>query len=465
LFTHYNQAQMSDATLTQPIICTIFARNYLAHVRILTDSFLAQHPGGRVYALLCDQLADSYNPDSECFTTIGMQDIGLLDLPNVAMKYNITEFCTAVKPFFLQYLFNKTSADSLCYFDPDILFLAPITDLLAHLQTDNIVLTPHLTVSYDDVHAPVEHGILATGAYNLGFIGLRRCEETDRFLGWSQRLLKYCYTDVARNYYVDQRWCDLAPGMFAGVHIERDPGCNVAYWNLSLRRVTRDAGAYMADGSPIKFFHFSGYTPRMPDSICRYQDRLSMSQIGDGARLFQEYGRRLLARGYEAVSGQPYAFAQFSNGVAINDIVRALWHTASDAGLHWDDPFDAAHPAGFYQWLIAPVDAGLPIINRVAQRVYEMRRDIHPIFPDLVNTYRRGYSEWFIRHGLAEHGLDPALGENMRQSLAAAPCAPLPLKAAARLRPWLLQWRMSRLGKRWGRSALAQAVHELFRPS
>ncbi len=37
--------------------------------------------------------------------------------------------------------------------------------------------------------------------------------------------------------FTDQRWCDLVPSLFDRVHIERDPGYNVASWNLSTRRI------------------------------------------------------------------------------------------------------------------------------------------------------------------------------------------------------------------------------------
>ena len=431
---------MTDAALSQPTICTIFAKNYLAHVRVLTESFLEQHPDGRVYALLCDQLADAYAPERERFHTVQLSDIGLPGGLGLAMQYNITEFCTAVKPFLLRYLFDSTPAQTLFYFDPDILFAAPINGLLERLQTFNIVLTPHLTAGYDDDRTPTEHDILATGAYNLGFIGLRRGEVGDAFLAWwSRKLLKHGYHDITHNQFVDQRWVDLAPGMYAGVYIERDPGCNVAYWSLPQRLLVRTPDGYTANGSPLKFFHFSGYSPLRPDEISKYQNRLSIAQLGNGEGLFQQYAQLLAQQGYECVRQWPYAYNRLSNGAPVSAVVRELWAEASEAGKQWDDPFDAQSPGSFYQWMIEPIDAGLPVINRVARHAYEKRLDIQPIFPDIQKVYRRAYAEWFIKHGLEELELAPELAANMIDSLRHSPPAPVMARATAWLRARLLQ--------------------------
>ena len=47
----------------------------------------------------------------------------------------------------------------------------------------------------------------------------------------------------------DQRWLDLVPALFDDVHIVRDPGCNVAYWNLPERYVTLTPNGIPTHGS------------------------------------------------------------------------------------------------------------------------------------------------------------------------------------------------------------------------
>ncbi len=111
-----------------------------------------------------------------------------------------------------------------------------------------------------------ETSILASGIYNLGFVGVGQA--AFGFLDyWMERLRRECYVDPGNMRFVDQRWVDFVPGIFDCV-IARDPGYNVAYWNLDqVRDLTISAGSYQVNGLPLKFFHFSGYSPDQPLSI------------------------------------------------------------------------------------------------------------------------------------------------------------------------------------------------------
>ena len=111
------------------------------------------------------------------------------------------------------------------------------------------MLTPHLTERLDDGRQPTELAILQSGSYNLGFIALRRTEETRRFVEWWQRkLVRDCVVDIPRGLFTDQKWIDLVPGMYESVSIVRDPGWNVAYWNLNHRAVARDGRRVRVNG-------------------------------------------------------------------------------------------------------------------------------------------------------------------------------------------------------------------------
>src|SRR3712207_7315365 len=54
--------------------------------------------------------------------------------------------------------------------------------------------------------------------------------------------------------------------------ILRDPGHNVAYWNLSSRRVTRDGDGYAVNGRPLRFFRSEEHTSELQSRqylVCR----------------------------------------------------------------------------------------------------------------------------------------------------------------------------------------------------
>jgi glycosyltransferase involved in cell wall biosynthesis len=371
---------------------------------------------------------------------------------------------TAVKPFLLQLLFSRTKLDKLCYFDPDILFLAPISDVFALLDTSNIVVVPHLVDTLKEDVVPSERHIMMTGIYNLGFIGLRRSDETSKFLNWwKAKLGKYCYADPGNGLYVDQRWVDLVPGMFEGVRIHRDPGCDIAYWNMTQRPVIKQDGQFTSLGSPVKFFHFSGYSPNDPSRISKRvppsETRLAMSHIGDCAELFNRYGNLLLAHGFGSTSKWPYSLGRFSNGVPIPQIARGMWKEATDRGLRWDRLLDAQYPAGFYHWLNRAIDESMPLVNQVAMRVYAGRPDVQKAFPDAQIANRREFVRWFTETGITEHEIPDAFAASMRESLnnTAQPIE----KQLAVARPILNRLLDTPLGKRIAQTTVLQNVRRL----
>jgi hypothetical protein len=109
--------------------------------------------------------------------------------------------------------------------------------------------------------------------------------------------------------FVDQKWVDLVPGLFAPVAVLTDPGLNVAYWNLAARPVRRDGARWTAGGAPLRFVHYSGYDPAYPAEVSKHQTRLAMSDVGPAAALFDAYRERLLAEGWRACSRWPYSWA------------------------------------------------------------------------------------------------------------------------------------------------------------
>ncbi len=453
--------------MNQTAICTIFAKNYIAHARVLAESYLEQHPGSTVYGLLCDDLDGYFDPAGERFITVTLGELDIPDLEEMVFRYDITELSTAVKPFLMQHLFSRTTLDKLFYFDPDILFLAPIDEIVTLLDTHNVVVVPHLTDTLKEDVVPNERHILMTGVYNLGFIGLRRSDETLKFLSWwREKLAKFCYADPGNGLYVDQRWVDLAPGMFEGVHVHRDAGCDVAYWNMTQRPVTKQDGRFTTLGSPIKFFHFSGYSPDDPGRISKRvppsETRLAMSQIGDCAKLFTRYGQLLRAHGFATTSGWPYSLGQFSNGVPVPRFVRDMWREATDRGLRWDRLLDAQDPRSFYGWVNQAVDEGTPVISRLAQRVYQARSDVQKAFPDVYGAHRREFVRWFTETGIQEHSIPAALAEPMRQSLLSS-AQPVERRLSG-ARPMLNQLLATPLGRRVAQTGPARAARRLLFP-
>jgi glycosyltransferase involved in cell wall biosynthesis len=295
-----------------PVICTIVTKCYLAQARCLADSFLEHHPDGRVFLLLVDKVDGYFDPTQEPFTTILVEDIGIPDLGLMVLRYDVVELCTAVKPFFLEYLFNNHEYDKICYFDPDIYVYRNMNEEIWEKLSScyPIMLTPHLLHSPEDDFIYQELNIMQAGIYNLGFIGLSRHLETEKLLHWwKNRLTNFCYMKPDQGMTVDQRWIDFVPSLGFKVYISRDPGLNVAYWDLYHRYLEYSDGEYKVNGVPLKFFHLSGYSPNRPNVISKYQNHFTFDDRPDIKLLFDQYGKNLCERGYHIVKNWPYAYA------------------------------------------------------------------------------------------------------------------------------------------------------------
>jgi glycosyltransferase involved in cell wall biosynthesis len=399
-------------------ICTIAAKNYLAHARCLVDSFLEHHPGGQAFVLLVDRPEGYFDPGKERFTTVPVEELQIPNFRVLSFRHTLLELCTAVKPFLLEFLFGRFGVEKLCYFDPDILICSPLSELKAELDQFGIVLTPHLVDFVEDGRYPDERHILEVGTFNLGFIGLSRRADLGRLLSWWQhKLLRDCTAQRDSGLFVDQRWIDMVPSLFDGVRILRDPTYNVAYWNLAQRTVVRERTQYTANGSPVKFFHFSGFVPEDIRQISKHQNRLTLDDVPELECLFKDYRDALLARGYTEVAEWPYAFGRFEGGIAIPDSARRAYQEVDREGTRWPDPFSTSVPGGFLEWLNQAATSlsgrRLPF-SRLALQIYRERPDLQQAFPDVTGRNRQAYGAWFALTAQKEHGLDDRFVEGWR---------------------------------------------------
>ena len=242
---------------------TIVSNNYLHFARTMLQSAKQQHPEYALYCVIVDRNLSHAVALSSEFEAISFEKLNLPLGEEFLFQYNILELNTAVKPWTIEYLFER-GYDNVIYVDPDICFYGRMTDVEQMLSTNtDIVLTPHLLAPVTDDKQPRELDIRRAGTYNFGFCALRDSTNTRKFLRWWQsKLTRDCVNDPDRGLFVDQSWIDLVPGLFDNVGILRHKGYNVAYWNIAQRPLTkRDAHRYFVDDDPLVFFHFSGLDP------------------------------------------------------------------------------------------------------------------------------------------------------------------------------------------------------------
>jgi hypothetical protein len=405
-------------------ICTIIAKNYLANARCLMDSIAQFHPELARFVILVDQIDGLFDPKLERFTVVPSDSLDLPDSKWFHFKYTLLELNTAVKPHAIDYLFRKLNFDFVVYLDPDILVYADLGEVLASLEKYSLVITPHITAPMHDGKRPSELDILRSGVYNLGFLAMARTEETVAFLGWwKERLYDHCVVDLPRGLFLDQRWADLAPCFVSRLGVLRDPTYNVAYWNLFHREVSLADGVYLVNGSPLRFFHFSGFEPDSADRLSKHSNRFELAELPAVKRLTQQYRKLLYEYGYAECRKWPYAYGYFANGVPIPDLGRPLHLECPGITQTTSDPFSEEGYRAFVRTWNEPLEGtvnGQPRISRLAYRLYRTRHDLQAAMPNVLSGDYRRFVQWLTSSEAGDHDLPDVFLAPFRSDVAAA---------------------------------------------
>src|SRR5262249_15897075 len=269
-------------------------------------------------------------------------------------------------------------------------------------------LIPHITEPIEDNFRPSELDLLQAGTYNLGFIALGATPTTRKLLCWWQkRVYEQCLLAPDRGMHVDQKWMDFVPGLFGDVFIMREPGYNVDYWNLHSRTVDLLDDRTRVNGEPCYFFHFSGFDPLNISMVSKHQNRFTLDDLGQAARLFEQYRDLLLANSHEQAKNWPYAFGYFDNGAKIPDIARLIYHALGPEREKFGNPFSTSCAQSFFGWLNEPVSRGTgQAITRLWYEIYCNRPDIRQIFPYVFGEHREGLLQWILTNGKKDYQID-----------------------------------------------------------
>lgn len=247
-----------------------FSFGYLNRARVLAKTLKALHPDWAFWAVIVDTSPEGldFDPESEGFSgVLTAADLFGGQTDAVLFGHDIVEACTAAKGIAATHLLEKTDCEKLFFFDPDIALFNSMDEVVVLLDRFSIVLTPHQTdpEPRENKQAILDNEIasLSYGVFNLGFVALANDAEGRRFAAWwAERLADWCWDRLDIGIFVDQKWCNLVPCFFDGVKILRDPGYNVASWNLSQRKMHFDAaGQAQINGRPLRFYHFTKLGP------------------------------------------------------------------------------------------------------------------------------------------------------------------------------------------------------------
>jgi hypothetical protein len=336
--------------MTAGVICfTSFTWSYVARARVLAASVRAANPDWRLWAVLVDRPpagAPARRLLAAFDRVLTVADLGIARWRAWLFKHELVEACCAVKGAALRAVLAH-GPEWAVYLDPDIAAFHPITALRDAGREHAILLTPHQARPSPTARARADNEAtsLRYGAYNLGFLAVRNDPQGHAFAAWwDARLQEACYDEPGAGLFVDQKYCDLVPAMFSGVLILRDPGCNVASWNLAAREVglTR-RGELRVDGCPLQFFHFSKAGGIGDAMIERHAAPASPAR-----EVWTWYRRPPAPEAAANPGGGRWFYADYEDGVPISRAARILYRRRDDLIAAFDNPYD---PAGLRTWL------------------------------------------------------------------------------------------------------------------
>jgi glycosyltransferase involved in cell wall biosynthesis len=415
-------AATAPRTMTPPVrVCTIAATNYLGRVRVLAESVRRNGLDDGLWVFLIDDPDGETPVDHEPFNLLRLDDLDLDPswFAQMTIYYSVTELATAVKPSVLAGLINGAAgpASAVAYLDPDTELFAPLDDIWTACAADDVImLTPHILRPFPIDNLQIaERMLLLSGTFNLGFVAVPASPRGRSFTDWWGRRLRFdALVSPGTGLFTDQRWIDLAPGLFA-TRIVDDPGVNVAYWNLHERPIERDGALWRAGGVPLRLFHYSGFDPARPHQVSVHQGskpRVLRSDSPELGQLLDRYAEVVKANDTGGDDPWTYRWSHLPNGIRLTDMLRRLYRTELMAdelgidGLHQRPPTPGEEHwlANLVDWLCSPVNPRM--LPRHVESLLADRHDLSAAVSDLDPVkFAQVLSDWLATSGVEQEGL------------------------------------------------------------
>ena len=329
---------------------TIVAKNYIGLATILKDAVQSYNEDVDFFIFVVDKFDADVNLPKEVVFAEDALGISKGRWRNMAFKYDLTEFCTAVKPFIFKYLFENNYEKAI-YFDPDINVFSSLSPIYETLETTSVVLTPQIAGIHTKYEGELpEYFMMQNGIFNMGFCAMKNTPTMRHFVEWwGVRLESMCFEERSMGYFTDQKWIDWLPGFLDSreLHVSRNLGMNLAPWNYFERKVVKhDSDFYVEyrdDENPQRcdkliFLHYAGYDYNcLKKGIIKRKRIESLQEYDDLLGVLEVYRDRIqeLAGTFDMYVQQSYSYATYDNGDPIDKFHRRIFN-----GLMLDESYN-----------------------------------------------------------------------------------------------------------------------------
>lgn len=341
---------------------TIVAKNYIGLGQILGESLRRHNPETDFFIFVSDEFEQQPDklPKEVVMAKEALEGISSNQWRDMAFKYDLTEFCTAIKPFCFEHVFSLGYEKSY-YFDPDIYIFSSIKAISDALDEHTMTLTPQIAGIHPDYKGEhPEWAMNVNGIFNLGFCGIRNNDLGRRIVKWwEERLRDQAFADRSVGQFTDQKWMDWIPGFLGQqLYVQQSLGMNMAPWNYFERELSEDAEGHLYVSfrtddmpqrhDPLVFVHFAGYDyTQLKKGIISRKRIEDLKEYDDLSLINTVYRDAIVTHAavFDSFIEQPYSYATYDNDVPIAAFHRRLYHGLNS---QTSNPF-ATGSGSFYQ--------------------------------------------------------------------------------------------------------------------
>jgi hypothetical protein len=341
---------------------TICAKNYLGLAQVLESSVKKYNPELDFFIFIADVFdaaLDENHPYNLIISKYALnieEEIWL----NMAFKYNVTEFCTAIKPYCIEYLFKIKGYQKIVYLDPDVYLFSDLKGIFDNLDDYLFITAPHIIVPEIEYSGEYnENNFLKVGINNLGFLGFRNSEKSRHIIEWWQkRLIGQCFGEQLYGTSTDQKWMDFLSAFLNNDEFlcSKNMGLNVAPWNYFERKIISEDGQYyvVSRSNSVRakdrliFVHFAGYNyaefaQKKVNNISRIRIN-NLMHYDDINELIAQYVNKIFENRdlFIKYLNLNYSYNYYSNNVEIDSLHRRLYNGLYNEFNFRKNPFNAS---------------------------------------------------------------------------------------------------------------------------
>jgi hypothetical protein len=341
-------------------VFTICAKNYIGLAQILGMTVNKYNNDTDFYIVVADEFeaCDKVEIAENILVAKNILNVSQSDWTNMSFKYNLTEFCTSIKPFSFEYFFNKKNYSKVIYLDPDTFLFESLNYVYTKLDTHLFVTAPHITIPHVPYTGDLsDTSFLFNGISNLGFLGVRKSDKSLEIITWwEDRLKQLCFGEMLWAVCTDQKWMDYLPAFldYNEIYFSNNLGLNIAPWNYFERKVIIENGEYFIisrsgireNKDKLIFAHFAGYNYKefASNKVKNNKSRMRISNLKEYDDInapLQNYIDCIWKNRTEFLKylSLSYTYSTFDNGIRIDKLHRRLYNGMNTNFGYSKNPF------------------------------------------------------------------------------------------------------------------------------